>query len=29
MPPEGSMEKGKEYDNMIGYTVGSLSQHLM
>ena len=29
MPPEGSMEKGKGYDNTIGYTVGSLSQHLM
>ena len=23
------MEKSKGYDNMIGYAVGSLSQHLM
>ena len=29
MPPGGSMEKGKEYDNIISCTVGSLSQHLM
>ena len=29
MPPGDSIEKGKEYDDMIGYAIGSLSQHLM
>ena len=29
MSPEGSMEKDKEYDDMIGYAIGSLSQHLI
>ena len=29
MPPGGSMEKGKGYDDMISYAIGSLSQHLM
>ena len=29
MPPGDSIEKGKGYDDMIGYAIGSLSQHLM
>jgi len=29
MPPRDSMEKGKGYDDMIGYATSSLSQHLM
>ena len=29
MPPRGSMEKGKEYDDIIGYAVDSLSQYLI
>jgi len=29
MPPRGSMEKGKGYDDIIGYTIGGLSQCLM
>ena len=29
MPPRGSMEKGKGYDDMIGYAVDSLSQYLI
>ena len=29
MPPEDSMEKGREYDNMIGCAAMSLSQHFI
>ena len=29
MPLEDGMEKGRGYDDMIGYTVISISQHLM
>jgi len=29
MPPRDSMEKGQEYNDMIGYATSSLSQHLM
>ena len=29
MPPGGSMEKGKGYDNTLGGAVGGLSQYLM
>ena len=29
MPPGDSMEKGKEYDDMISYATSSLSQRLM
>jgi len=29
MSPGGSIEKGKGYDDIIGYTIGGLSQYLM